>query len=202
MDDTYIYTNQTSKVQSTRLKMKRSFIIYGPPRTGATLVRYNIEKFLKFFSGAPKHTHNVIQTHDPKFRAPHEDCTCLITHRHNVFDSICSQLVAQKTNEYTEYSDKSIEPFTVDVADFIKFHNSFETFYDQIDRTQYKKIIDIWYEDLVNDPYYLFEQFNIVEKTNYNEGEGSTKSPYNYYNLIINIDELRDFAHQRGLFDK
>jgi hypothetical protein len=63
-----------------------------------------------------------------------------------------------------------------------------KTFYKAIDTSYYKQIVEIYYEDIIDNPKHLFSCFNIDRNTEYNL---SKKSPYCYSELILNFNELQ-----------
>jgi hypothetical protein len=93
------------------------------------------------------------------------------------------------TEETTIYTNKSITPFFADSTRFRNIYSDYLNFYSQINLSHYTKVITIEYEDLITDPYYLYQQLGQNRKINYNL---MTKSPYDYTNLVINLPELRN----------
>jgi len=150
------------------------------PRTGSTLIIGNINRYFGI---------DATQTHDPNFVPPHEDFTCIITKRDDLFNLLCSQLVMDHTNESHAYSGKIIQPFRADPIKLNGLWAAYHDFHKTRNLTPYKKIIEIEFKNLISDPYYLFNQFNIVEQTTY---ENNERSPYRYQDLITNLDELRE----------
>ena len=150
------------------------------PRTGSTLIIGNINRYFEV---------DAIQTHDPNFVPPHEDFTCIITKRDDLFNLLCSQLVMDHTHESHNYSDKTVQPFCADPEKLNGLWAAHHEFYKTRNLTPYKKIIEIDFENLISDPYYLFSRFNVVEQTTY---ENNKRSPYRYQDLITNLDELRE----------
>ena len=148
------------------------------PRTGSTLIIGNINRYFGV---------EAIQTHDPNFVPPHEDFTCIVTRRNDLFNLLCSQLIMDHTHESHNYSDKTVQPFRADPEKLNSLWASWHDFYKLRNLTPYKKIIEIEFESLISNPYYLFGQFNIVEQTTYDQNE---RSPYRYQDLITNLDEL------------
>jgi hypothetical protein len=91
----------------------------------------------------------------------------------------------------TDMLNKSIKEFSkfkVNLQQFTNFWRAHYDFYQKLNLSYYKQVIELWYEDVMSDPYHLFSQFNIAEKTYYDE---SLKCPYRFDNLITNVDELR-----------
>ena len=155
----------------------KKFVIIAFPRTGSTLVRHNLSSYFGVF---------VEHTHDRLYRPPGDDFTAVVTQRRNIFDCVCSHLVMLHTGEMSIYSHKEFNKFDIDLEDFGALVKSYQEFYQQIDLSGYRQVVDIWFDKLILDPYYLFGKFNIVEKTSY----GIERSPNRYTSLVKNIDEV------------
>jgi hypothetical protein len=158
---------------------QKSFVVVAYPRTGSTLIIGNLNDYFGT---------DALQTHDSTYVPPHGDYTCVITKRTDIFATVCSHLIMLHTNEANNYTNKKVEPFVVDPESMKAFLVGLYDFYQNRNLSHYKKVIEIDFDQLISDPYYLFGQFNIVEKTNYN----ITKSPYRYQDLILNLDELKE----------
>lgn len=159
--------------------MRRSFVIYSPGNTGAELIAWNLDKFLKFFAFRDETPHVVRITNNLNFVPDHEDYTCIISKRKNTFDTICDSIIS---------AQKTTDPFSVDPNVFRRLYREIAVFNDTLDLTQYKKVIEVDYDQLLLDPYYLFGQFNIVELTDYNE---KVIKRFDYSSIITNSDELK-----------
>jgi len=96
------------------------------------------------------------------------------------------------TQEPNNYTGRTIEPFTIDPNRFHGLYQSHQQFYDKVDTKLYQKIIDIWFEPLMQDPYYLFRTLGYTRTTNYSL---VNQSPYNYYQLVTNVNQLKKVAH-------
>lgn len=158
------------------------YLIYTPGRTGSTLIVGNLSKYF---------TSDVQQIHNPLYELQYDgntDYICVLSRRHNTFDAILSQLILEKTNEPHIYSNSDVTPFSANIDQFKTLYQIYTTFYSKINLPLFKKVVEVWYEDLVLNPYYLFNQFGVNEKTDYNF---SNKSPYDPYKLITNINELK-----------
>jgi hypothetical protein len=165
---------------------KKSLVIHGFPRTGSSLVRVNLSEYFDVF---------VEHNHDFSYVPPHTEFTAIVTKRRNLFDCVCSHFVMLRTGEMVTYSGKEYSKFKIDPREFTGLITAYYEFYDKIDLTCYNKVIEIWFEDLVSDPYHLFGKFNLVEKTSY---EIIKPSPNRYQNLVTNVDEL-EYCYQAWL---
>ena len=155
----------------------KKFVITAFPRTGSTLVRHNLSSYFGVF---------VEHTHDRLYRPPSDDFTVVVTRRRNVFDCICSHFVMLHTGEMNVYSGQTFEQFDIDLQRFEQLVQSHKDYYKELDLSCYRQVVDVWFEDLIADPWYLFGQFNIVEKTSYEV----QKSPNRYQQLVKNIDDV------------
>ena len=158
------------------------FVVYSPARTGSSLIVGNLEKYF----GVP-----AVHTHDFAWTPPDDTYTCIISRRAPLIDSVLSVIMAEYTDEYATYTNKEIEPFNVHTGKFTTLYSIHRDFYNSIDRTQFKNVVEIEYDQLMNDPHYLFAQLGINEQTRYDIRQ---RSPYNYYKLFTNIDELKTIA--------
>jgi hypothetical protein len=158
---------------------QKSFVVLAFPRTGSTLIIGNLNEYFKT---------DALQTHDFNYVPPHENYTCVITKRQDVFSCVASHLVMNRTGESSAYSNKSVEPFVADPLEMQRLLKAFDVFHANRNLSHYKHVIEVDFDRLISDSYYLFRQFNIVEKTMYN----IERSPYRYQDLITNLDELKD----------
>jgi hypothetical protein len=94
------------------------------------------------------------------------------------------------TGEMSLYTGKQFDQFDINPQDFLDLFCGHRDWYKKIDISGYRNVIEIWFEDLMTDPYYLFGKFNIVEKTSY---QLTQQSPNRYQDLIRNLDDLRNY---------
>jgi len=156
-----------------------SVVVITAGRTGSCLIVENLRRHFK----------DVHHTHDPLYIPADDDSICVISKRKNDFLAMISAQVGVKTNEYLTYTNKDVEPFNIDVKDFTNFYLHYNAIYTQIKTEYYKKIIEIYYEDLLDDPRHLFSLFGIDALTDY---KLTSKCPYNYEKLVLNFKELKD----------
>jgi hypothetical protein len=155
-----------------------SIVVITAGRTGSWLIVENLRR--QFV--------NVCQTHDPLY-IPANDSICVISKRKNDFLAMISMQIGVKTNEYATYTNKDVEPFIIEVKDFTNFYLHYNAIYTQIKTDHYKKIIEIYYEDLLSDPQHLFSLFGIDALTDYGL---ASKCPYRYEKLVLNFIELKE----------
>lgn len=167
-----------------------SAVIYTAGRTGSQLIFRNLVSRFKTVGRDDFNNdfnYGVVSTHNPLYLPPTDDFICIISKRKNLFNEIISSLTAKRTNEFVQYSNKEINLFSI--SD-IEFKNTFlfhKAYYEIINKNYFKKVLEINYEDLINDPKYLFSLFGLPYLTEYD-----LKSPYDYYKLVENMNELKN----------
>jgi hypothetical protein len=169
--------------------IQESFVVFSPARTGSSLIVGNLNRYFNT---------SVVQMHDQHWTPPNNNYTCILSKRENIIDSTLSQLLVSLTHEASIYSNKNLDTFVFNPEQFINIYQLQRDFYKEIDVSKYQKVIEIWYEPLMSDSYYLFQQLDIIEQTVYDK---TNKSVYNYNNLITNIDQLRQIAKRLDLYD-
>jgi hypothetical protein len=158
----------------------KKFVINAFPRTGSTLVRHNLSSYFDVL---------IELSHDRSYRPPTDDFTAVVTRRRNVFDCLCSHFVMLHTQEMNIYTGRAFDQFDIDLQDFTDLALAHKDYYKELDLSCYRQVIEVWFEDMINDPWYLFSRFNIVEKTSY----GVEKSPNRYQQLVKNINEVYNY---------
>lgn len=169
-----------------------SAVIYTPGRTGSKLIQRNL---IDQFTSLQKTWHDkkpfdsgIVHCHNPLYIPPNKNFTCVISTRRNEFDAMLSMIITKHTKEFANYTNKTVDPFCVSETEFKSMFHYYVCFYELIDRSFFNNIVEIEYESLINDPKYLFSKFDIDKETQYNKIK---KSPYDYYSLITNTDELK-----------
>jgi hypothetical protein len=181
-----------------------NYIIFSPGRTGSQMIAFALKEKLKeklkerlklnvYFSynGGVElfdpdlnfiyHTHESIIPNINKL-----NCTAIISRRSDEFLQIISGFVAHHTKEYHPYiSDSEPNCFNINPTDFLQVLHSKRQYYDLIDRSNYVKVVDIIYEEMLTDDRYLFKKLDLPGNMEYL----TKKSPYGT-SLIKNIDEL------------
>jgi hypothetical protein len=168
-----------------------SAVIYTTGRTGSQLIGHNLSSYFQssYYDGRSFNAdHGVVHCHNPLWIPPNDNFICIISKRKNLFNAILSSLFGNISKEYVAYTNKNFEPLTISEFDFIRCYWFMKTFYKAIDTSYYKQIVEIYYEDIIDNPKHLFSCFNIDRNTEYNL---SKKSPYCYSELILNFNELQ-----------
>ena len=172
---------------------KFSAVVYTAGRTGSHLLIKNLCKHYDVAIRSDRginFTDGIVHTHNPLYTPPTKNFTAIISRRHNLFESILSMELTKLTNEFVAYTNKKITPYLIDIENFKNCYFFQKAFYRAIDCSAYRKVVDIYYEDLISDLDCLWPEFNI--KLDISNG----KSPYNYYDIITNVDELKEVYQQ------
>jgi len=171
----------------------KTFVVFSPGRTGSTLIVKNINQWAGKDVAYAVHNPNFV--HSEQFIPLHKDLVCVLSRRDNIFHGALSQLVLEHTQEPTFYTGTKNTPFSADIYRFNGLYNQYLKFYDAIDTSIYSEVIDIVFEDIFADDTYLFRQLGIDNKTDFGVCQ---KSPYDYYKLIVNIDDVVKYAKTKG----
>ena len=166
-----------------------SAIVFTAGRTGSHIIMENLcmhFNVLRRYSDSAS-VNGIMHSHNPFIQPFNEDCVCIISNRQNTLNSMLSAMIVNKTSEIREYTNKCIEPFTVLKDDLWNSYIYHKVFYLLIDKTKFKRVVEIDYEDMLSDPKYLFSKFDIDKDIKFY----GKKSPYDYYQIIKNIDEVK-----------
>lgn len=163
-----------------------SAVVLTPGRTGSQLISKNLLKHFEKDS-------NIIHSHNPLIKSKDAKTWAFISHRRDIFSSMISTVVGRRTNEFTQYQGKYNKRFTVDQIEFTGTYKHHKIFYDVIDKNNFAQCVDIYYEDLISDPYYLFSKLSIKKPIDLNL---QVQSPYKNKELIINIDQCYTWFEQ------
>lgn len=159
----------------------KRYVIFTPGRTGSTLIYNNL---------STDRTNTVLHMHNNKWVPYRENFICILSKRKDLFASVISNLVMHQTGEIQTYSGNQ-QPFKIEPNRFIRNYASHQTFYDKIQLNCYSTVVDIWFEQLINDTGYLFKQLGMKGETDYSSIQ---KSPYDYSKLVTNYYELKEIA--------
>ena len=157
-------------------------VILTPGRTGSQLIDRNLKK-----NGWQVH-----HTHNPLYIPSTPETIGVFSKRYDEFSAIISALVAKRTEEYVKYTNKTIIPFAISFEEFENYYTYQKLFFQVVNKNKYKNIIEIYYEDMISDNFYLFRQFGI----DLNMSFLVDKSPYKYAELVTNIKELKIFLDE------
>ena len=180
-----------------------NYIIYGPGRTGSQLITNELANFFTseytvYYDVLPDiNPKAIIHTHNPNSKILNkEDFVCILSRRRDELAGILSEHIAMHTGEYGIYykfdRGEKIDPFILAKEKILGGVHARRDFYSQIDTLGYAKVVDIYLEDMLQYPYYLFESLGIP---NVNIEYHCTKCPYGT-ELIINIDEIREYYQE------
>jgi len=123
--------------------------------------------------------------------------TVIVSLRKDSFSQLMSLIVANNiVNEWSgrDYTGKTVEPIVVDKSILIKTLTRLRSWnYDwqnKINPSVYKKVITIYYEDLVEKGAEFLAKELDLEYTESKVGNVYQKSPYFYKDIILNWEEL------------
>jgi hypothetical protein len=171
-----------------------------PGRTGATLIVRNLNS-IPGNNASVEHRPLMIPSLDPRFKSfnniPKDtnNLVPVLSRRRSILDSIISLFIMDYTKEAQTYTDKKLPKFHIEKEKFVLSYMYYLNFYDQIDLSHYQHDpITVYFEDMFEDPKYLFKCFDIDKEIDYNLCD---QSPYGS-ELIANYDELKEIcAKQR-----
>jgi hypothetical protein len=212
---------------------RKNYIVYGPGRTGS----HWVESILSDLYGYGATGWTPLNNHDVKllpsnwiyhtntfdslqniFQEVRDSATLIYCNRKNYFDAVVSLYTARATDEWNKYTDKIIQPFTIDIDEFndllISYHQRHHDFNHMVHKEvhigsnsvgnrcfgpRYSKIITIEYEDLVNASVpekFVAECLQIpYTETRKWAQQDNPKSARNYKDLILNWNELVAAQH-------
>jgi hypothetical protein len=152
------------------------------------------------------HTNKIDNLHE--FHEEMRDSiTLIVCDRANKFDTVLSNIIAIKTNEFYNYTDNIIEPFHVDPEYFKDLSRGHRYYLDQFNGEIvpiYNNIIRIEYNSVVGaavPEQYIADQLGVACQVRPNYHHGSFKNPRKYKDLILNWEELHQI-HQEWPVDQ
>jgi hypothetical protein len=144
--------------------LDKKFIVVSPGRTGSIMIARAISEQIK-----KPVTYNevsvdsrIVHSHRANIIVENKnDWVLVISHRRDTFKGALSQLIANRTNEFNGYSKQLFHPKPIDLYEFDQHLKYRKLFYKSIDRSGYAKVVDLCLEDLLQYPYYLFENLGV-----------------------------------------
>ena len=125
------------------------------------------------------HTHN--SSYNPECPS-----IAIISKRRNMFNALMSSLVARVSGEFFSYTSKPLPSIAFSDTEFRNLYIFYKAFYEIVNVNYFDRVIDIFYEDMIDETKYLFDQLGIDKEII----SLSPKSPYDY-SYITNIGQLR-----------
>jgi hypothetical protein len=117
--------------------------------------------------------------------------------RVEIFDAVCSNIIANRTSQTTHYDRPVIDPFYVGKNEFMSLYQkhldhrqSYET--ERI----FARTEDFWYEEFMQNWHCVWDRLGLTCKQELLDSPGIQRlinlpAPYNYRDVIINYKELR-----------
>jgi hypothetical protein len=163
-----------------------SAVVLTPGRTGSHIILRNLRHHYEKSA-------SITHSHNPLIVPQDAGTWAFISHRRDIFSSMISALVGERTTEFVDYQGKYNKKFTVNQIDFTNIYKHHKIFYEVIDKNNFAQCVDVYYEDLISDPYYLFSKLNIKKPIDLTL---QVRSPYQNNKLVINIDQCHDWFEQ------
>jgi hypothetical protein len=179
-----------------------NYVVLGAHRTGSTLVAKAMAEITNklFIEVKPDGvvTQGILHTHtvNPKVLHKRANWILLICHRRDILAGIFSEIVARRSGEYQTYSNRPLKPKDTSLAEFINAFTYRHKFYADINRLGWYKVVDIYFEDVLQYPYYLCESIGIEEKIA--TPILTDVCPYRAKDIISNYDELETWWKEKG----
>jgi hypothetical protein len=175
--------------------LNHKFIIVGPGRTGSILIARALsdilKKEIKYMDDTKVINADdcIVHNHDPRLTVSDKSqWIMIVSRRRDKFKGVVSHINAEITNEYNGYSNSKFPKTHIPIETFIKIFLQRDNFYDELDRNGYAKVVDIYLEDVLQYPYYLFDQLGQKIKMPI----WTEKCPYGK-EMISNIIELETY---------
>jgi hypothetical protein len=158
--------------------MIKSYIISSPSRVGSTFLSHLLNSTGK----------SVVSTHNPTYVAEHPESTSLILlTRRDLFRSIMSALISKRKKD-----DRPM-PFEVDLTDSFEFRGQYRWHKWYIENvillSAYAKIEYLFFEDFVNNPEFVFNKLNDIQRYPYTL---PVEEPLKYQEIVLNYKECKD----------
>lgn len=172
--------------------MIHKFLILSPGRTGSQLIANALQDqfhISAYFWYTVSDNDRIIHCHDQPNIPDKFNWTLIIIRRHNEFNGAISQVIADTTKEWSRYTNKQIDSVDVSIGHFKSILDVRRDYYNKIDIDGYSSVVDIYFEDVLQYPYYLFEQLGIPNVITQIKTE---KSPYGK-EIISNYKELEKY---------
>jgi hypothetical protein len=193
--------------------MRNVYVVYGPARAGTHYLQNflstginpgGLTNSLSFHYPADlneilQYEKNiVIHSHDKQvfddIKIPHNEITVILSIRRDEFARLMSFFIARTASqEWHTYTKKNIDKFYISMVDFFNYinHIDIDNFYNL--SYHFKKIIKVYYEDLLfKGPDYLINLLDISKKNVNTENFClPVRSPYQYKDLVKNWKELK-----------
>ena len=184
------------------------YIVLTPGRTGSNLIcgmistlercpsfpiHQNFEQILNVPDNCVVHTHNKGILDILKKHKSLKQVTLVLSKRINQFDIILSHLVTQKSNEYSVYTGKQIEPFTADISCMSFYRDHLDWYNDsRFLEDQFSKVVTIQYEQLIEEGIVYVSNLLDIKSSIVDYDINKGKSPYNNKELVLNWKELEE----------
>ena len=143
----------------------------------------------------------IKKTHDSNIITDYKNTHLLLLNRRKQFLALMSQMIWNRTGHATYYpANYELHSFEVAEKEFIeayKFNNYHWQCTLQRKEPWFSTTI-FYYEDFVNNPQHVFTTLNIQPKAPIVYSE---KSPYKYQDVIVNVEQCKQWYRQLKDYD-
>ena len=166
------------------------YVICGPGRCGGHLLMGLIQ------SAGVK----VTRTHDINYTNGNDSATVWIkVDRVEIFDAVCSNIIANRTSQTTHYDRCQITPFYAGKNEFISLyqrHIDYKRPYETA--RNFAKTEVFWYENFAQNWDSVWNRLGLKCRQQLLDSPEiqrliNVPAPYNYRDVIINYKELKEF---------
>lgn len=159
------------------------YLISSPSRTGTI----NMQAML-MCAGV-----KVLVSHSPYIDIDYKNTCLIILERHNRFAAIMSQIMADCTKEYHNYTNLVIEPFGVPCSgkqSYFAHKNRWNKWYTRRHDLSlpWDRVENFYFEEFLNNPEYVYSRLGLTALIDFIP---TVKCPYNAQDFVINYDECR-----------
>lgn len=169
----------------------KTYVVCGPGRCGGHLLMGLI-----LATGA-----KAVRTHNMEYTTGDDATTAWIkVDRVDIFDAVCSNVIANRTGQTTNYDRKEIRPFYVGQSEFQRLYQNHLDHRENYQSARNFARTDLfWYEDFAQNWNVVWRRLEITPDPKLLEDPEiqrviNVPSPYNYRNIISNYQELRQFV--------
>lgn len=168
----------------------KEYVVCGPGRCGGHLMLG-----LLLAAGV-----NAVRTHDRYYTNGDDAHTVWVDlDRIEIFDAVCSNIIANRTGQTTHYDRTELPRFYVGIDEFrLLYQQHLDYRQDQIDRSRFARHDHFWYEHFAMNWQVVWGRLGLTPdpellKTDHIRSLIEQPAPYNYRDIIINHRDLREY---------
>lgn len=165
-----------------------AIVVLTAGRTGSQLIVRNLRKYFQLpgmnYESDIEAEAAVVHSHNPLLTSKSSKTTWVLSLRRDLFAELMSAAIRQHEDTMSE----SMPSFTITPETFTQLYK-FHKLFPAIVRTLHNDVVELYYEDMLEDPKYLFSKFGIDHTTNYSL---LLKSPHYYKMVVQNLYHVQD----------